>query len=703
MARQSKSLQVGLLMGGLVVSGAVFAQNQPVYSSAQVDRAKATYAGAGGCFACHGPDLGGGEFGPPLRGVNFRNRWAGSTMAELFDQLKQMPPGGAANLGDSTYADLAALILSENGYAAGGTAFPTERVALQAMSMPGERPKQQGGQRLSARAKLPFYPTPPNPLDRISPVTDALLTNAPDGEWLQWRRTWDATAYSPLKEVTRANADNLRLNWSFALPAGANATTPLVHDGVMFLYAQDNVIALNAKSGELLWRYVPELAKDNRSTVKRSLALYGNKVYAATSDGRVIALNVQTGKVVWNEPIDEQVQAGTTGGPLVAKGKLMIGVLGRPNPGGGYIQAFDAETGKKAWRFYSIPRPGDVGANTWNGVDLAKLTGGSVWTPGYYDPVNNLVFFSPTPTYDTLPLRDKVKTKGVNNDALFTDTTIALNPDTGKLVWYYQHMQNDQWDLDWGFERQIVNLKVGGVERRAVVTGGKLGIFDAMDAKTGEYLSSTDLGWQTLVSKIDPKTGYKTTKPELLPGDGKSKFMCPHAGGGRSWMPTALNPTSKVLFVPYVESCMALAQVGEGERGNLTTGVRWELMPSEKSDGKYGRVQAINLETHQTVWTARDRAPTSTGVLATAGGVVFAGALDRYFKAYDETNGNVLWKARLSDVPSTAPITYTVDGKQYVAIVVGYGSAQSASFGALVPDIVVPVIPSSSVYVFALP
>jgi alcohol dehydrogenase (cytochrome c) len=702
MARQNTSLQFGLLLGGLLASGALYAQNQPVYSSAQVERGKAAYAGAGGCFACHGPDLGGGEFGPPLRGVNFRNRWAGATMAELFDQLKQMPPGGGANLGDSMHADLAALILSENGFAAGPTAFPTDRTALQAMAMPGERPRQQGGQRLSSLAKLPFYPTPPNPLDKITPVTDALLSKAPEGEWLQWRRTWDAQAYSPLKQVTRANADNLRLNWSFALPAGPNSTTPLVHDGVMFLYSQDNVIALDAKSGELLWRYVHQLPQDVRSNVKRALALYGNKVYAATSDGRMVALDVQSGKVVWNQPIDNDVRASTSSGPLVAKGKVMVGVLGRMS-GGGYIQAFDAETGNRSWRFYSIPRPGEPGSETWNGLDLASLSGGTVWTPGYYDPENNLVYFSPAPTYDTLPLREKTKKKGFNNDALYTDATIALNPDTGKLVWHYQHMQNDQWDLDWGFERQVLNLKVGGKDRRVVVTGGKLGIFDVMDAKTGEYLSSTDIGWQNLVTKIDPKTGYKTTKPELLPGDGKTKFMCPHAGGGRSWMPTAINPESKVMFVPAVESCMALAPVAQGERGSLTTGVRWELMPHEKSDGKYGRVQAINLETRQTVWTARDRAPTTTGVLATAGGVVFAGALDRFFKAYDESNGNVLWKARLSDVPSSAPITYTVDGKQYVAIVVGYGSAQAASFGALVPEIVVPVIPSSSVYVFALP
>jgi len=702
MGIQHRLIRMGLLAGGLAMSAGVLAQGAPTYSSEQADRGRATYNGAGGCMACHGPDLGGGQFGPPLRGVNFRNRWAGTAISELFEQVRLMPPGGGGSLGNPVYADLTALILSENNIAAGAP-LPAEAAALTAMVMPGEKPPAgPRTQPLRAGIKLPFYPTPANPLDTYTPVTDALMASPPEGAWLQWRRTLDAQAYSPLKQITRANASDLQLAWSYSLPGGPNAATPLVHDGVMFLFSQDNVFAVDAKSGEMLWRYQHQLPGSARPTVKRTVALYGNKVYAPTSDGRVIALDAQTGKLVWSEPIDDNEPAATTSGPLVAKGKLMIGVNGRI-AGGGYIQAFDAETGKKAWRFYSIPRPGEPGGNSWNGLPVESLSGGTIWTPGYYDPVNNQVFFSPAPTYDTKPLLTRSGPRGTTNDALYTDATIALNPDTGKLVWHYQHMENDQWDLDWSFERTVMNLRVNGVDRRLVVTAGKLGIFDALDAKTGQYVFSTDMGWQTLVTSIDPKTGRKIFNKDLTPGDGKPKFMCPHAGGGRSWLPTAYNPDSKIIFIPAVDSCMTLAPVGEGERGSLTTGVRWEVQPHPQSDGKYGRLQAINLETRQTVWTQRERAPTTTGVLATAGGVVFSGSLDRAFKAYDQESGSLLWQARLGDVPSAAPITYTVDGRQYVAMVVGYGSAQAASFGGLTPEIVLPSFPSSAVYVFALP
>lgn len=695
----------GIVLTALMASGAAYGQAMPSYDPAQAERGRSLYAVT--CAACHGPDLGGGQFGPPLKGVNFRQRWAAQPVADLFEQVRTMPPGQARSMSDTGYAELVALMLAENGIAAGQQALPTDVASLRAMVLPGKAapgPRQSAGGGLTRGYKLPFWPQPPNPLDSISPVTDALLTNPPEGDWLQWRRTWDAKAFSPLDQVNRNNVKDLGVAWSLALPPGPNAATPLVHDGVIFVHAfRDNVLALDAATGAQLWQYSRQLPEGVAPSVKRNLALYGDKLYVGTSDAHLVALDVKTGVVVWDKEIGAYASGlRLTGGPLAAKGKVIIGTLGR-SAGGPYVAAYDAVTGAEAWRFYTIARPGEPGGNTWNDLPLEKRNGGSVWTAGYYDPVTNLAYFGVAPTYDTGPLRNPVGKRGITNDALYTDATVAINPDTGKLVWHYQHMQNDQWDLDWGFERQVLNLKVGGKDRRVVVTGGKLGIFDVMDAKTGEYLSSTDIGWQNLVTKIDPKTGYKTTKPELLPGDGKTKFMCPHAGGGRSWMPTAINPESKVMFVPAVESCMALAPVAQGERGSLTTGVRWELMPHEKSDGKYGRVQAINLETRQTVWTARDRAPTTTGVLATAGGVVFAGALDRFFKAYDESNGNVLWKARLSDVPSSAPITYTVDGKQYVAIVVGYGSAQAASFGALVPEIVVPVIPSSSVYVFALP
>jgi alcohol dehydrogenase (cytochrome c) len=239
--------------------------------------------------------------------------------------------------------------------------------------------------------------------------------------------------------------------------------------------------------------------------------------------------------------------------------------------------------------------------------------------------------------------------------------------------------------------------------KKVVLTGGKQAVYDLMEADTGKYVKSFDLGVQNIITSIDPKTGDKTMDPDLYPGDGKTKLVCPHAGGAKNWIPGSYNPDTKLLYVPLVESCMDMLPVGAGERGSLSTGVRWALRPRPDSDGRYGRLQAVNVETGKTVWTERQRAPQSTGTLATAGGVVFAGALDRWFTAYDDATGATLWKTRLTDVPNSAPISYTIDGKQYVAVVVGHGGAQAATFPALVPEIPLPAVRSSSVWVFELP
>ena len=366
--------------------------------------------------------------------------------------------------------------------------------------------------------------------------------------------------------------------------------------------------------------------------------------------------------------------------------------------------ALDSETGKEAWRFYSIARPEEPNGNSWNGLPLDQRSGGSIWTAGSYDPGLNLAFFGPAPTYDTGPLRNRVNTPGVTNDALYTNTTVAINPDTGKLVWYYQHMANDQWDFDWAFERQLISLRNNsGQSRKLVVTGGKPGFYDALEAETGKYAFSFDMGIQNFVTSIDPATGAKRVDPNLVPGTGQPIVVCPHAGGGRSWIPGALNPETKMLYVPATETCMNLIPTPAGGRGFLSTGVSVNVRPRPDSDGRYGRLQAINLETKKTVWTERQRAPQTSGILATAGGVIFAGALDRWFTAYDETNGKNLWRVRLNDVPNSAPITYTANGKQYIAVVVGYGGAQAASFPQLTPEIALPVARSSTIWAFELP
>jgi alcohol dehydrogenase (cytochrome c) len=263
---------------------------------------------------------------------------------------------------------------------------------------------------------------------------------------------------------------------------------------------------------------------------------------------------------------------------------------------------------------------------------------------------------------------------------------------------------NDQWDFDWAFERQIVRLPVDGRPRRVVLTAGKEAIYDALDLDDGgRYLFSIDLGLQNFITAIDARTGAKTIDPKLVPSREEAIVVCPHAGGAKSWVPGAINPTTRVLFVPLVESCMDLTPVPLEQRGSLSTGVRWTIRPRQDSDGRYGRIQAIDLETRTTLWTERQRAPQTTGVLATAGGLVFAGSLDRVLTAYDDSTGAALWQAKLNDVPSSSPISFGVDGEQYVAMTVGYGSAHALTFPMLTPEIDLPVVRSATIWVFGLP
>ncbi len=569
--------------------------------------------------------------------------------------------------------------------------------------LPPPPPGPGGG--VSPFVTLPPAPGKANPLDKLTPVSDALLINPPPGDWLTWRRTYDDVGFSPLKDIDRGNAANLRVAWTWSLPAGANEGTPLVHDGVMFVFGfGDRVEALNAATGDLLWHYARKLPEDARPAVKRNLALYGDKLYVATSDSHMVTLDIKTGRVVWDHAVaDFKAGYRLSGGPLVAKGKVMQGVAGQA-AGGNFIVGLDANTGEEAWRFYTIARPGEPGGDSWNGLPLEKRNGGSVWTAGSYDPELNLAYFGVGQTYDTGPLVHPSDKPGVTRDALYTDCTLAFNPDTGKLVWYFQHVPNDQWDLDWAFERQLIPLQINGVTTKLAITSGKMALYDALDAATGKYEFSIDLGLQNIVTAVDPKTGAKTINPKTLPGDGETKLVCPHAGGAKNWTPASYNPGTQILYVPLVESCMDMIPVKTGERASLSSGVRWAVRPRLDSDGQYGRVMAINLATRKVVWTERQRAPITTGVLDTAGGLVFEGSIDRTFRARDGSNGKVLWQQRLNDVPNSAPISYTAAGKQYVAITVGNGGAIPATWQPLVPDIQNPPDRGgSAVWVFELP
>jgi len=292
-----------------------------------------------------------------------------------------------------------------------------------------------------------------------------------------------------------------------------------------------------------------------------------------------------------------------------------------------------------------------------------------------------------------------------SNDGLYTDSTVALRPDTGALVWHYQHQKRDVWDLDWVFEQTVVTLKVDGRPKKLVVTGGKSAIFDAVDAATGAFVFSKDLGLQNLVLAIDPKTGEKTMNPAVQPEAGKPKLICPSALGVRNWPATALNPETRILYIPIVqENCGEYTYAPRTAALTATGGLdtRFSPRPPPDHDGMFGRLAALDLQTQRVVWTRRQRIPIAGSTLVTGGGVLFSGDLDRYFYGSDQATGKVLWRTRLSAAPESSPVTYAVNGRQYVAVVAGGGSPTGASGRLFAPELAPPSA-GVTLVVFELP
>jgi alcohol dehydrogenase (cytochrome c) len=509
----------------------------------------------------------------------------------------------------------------------------------------------------------------------VRPVADAALRAPPAGDWLQWGRTYDGQNFSPLKAIGRGNVKALAPAWRTPLPAGPSMPTPVVHDGVMFLQtAPDLVLALDAATGAELWRHAYKPA--TFSSQKMGLAIAGGRLYVPTSDLHVIALDARTGAQVWDHeiPIDPPAVRRTDfqlrSAPLVVGDKLIQGVTASGAPGGGFITGLDIATGKELWRFHTIARPGEPGGNSWNGLPLEKRSGASVWDQGTFDPALHLVYYGVGQTYDTGPLNKPSGVPGTTRDSLYTDSTLALDPDTGRLAWHYQHLANDQWDLDWVFERQLVNLNVGGRERRVVMTIGKMGILDALDAKTGAYLFSIDSGTQNVITAIDPKTGAKTTDPQRWPDPTKSTLICPSVSGARSWPSTSFSPQTGLVYVPVTQWCHLFGPKGY-KLLSSGVGLTGAEHPDAAKSGMMGRLQALDVRGRKLGWRQDQPAPISTSVLATAGGVLFAGDLDPSLKAFDDRDGKLLWRSALDDYPSSSVITYAVAGRQYVAVVMG--------------------------------
>lgn len=635
------------------------------YSATQAEKGAVTYQQA--CLPCHRANGGGGVM-PVLVDDSFKTRWAGRPAADLFKAVKRMPPG--ANLGDDNYINVVAYLLKVHGVEAGKHELPSDVAALNTMMLPTSA-DAVATHTVAGAKNQPL-------LAALTPVSADLLANPPASDWLSWGRSNDRTGFSPLDDINKKTVGQLESAWSLKLAAGNNNPTPLIHDGVMFLYTfPDTVMALDATNGALLWRYQQE-PEGRAPDRKMGIALGGNKVFVPTSDMRMLALDMKTGAKVWDTKIaySNDLPVDNSGAstyklraaPIVADGKVIMGVVSSVVPTGGFIFALDMDTGVESWRFRTIAQPGTPDGNSWNGLSAEQRSGGSVWNSGSYEPDLGLVYFGVAPTYIVQPFYQSSGDPAHNRDAKYTNGTVALDVKTGELRWHYSHHILDHWDLDWAHERQIIDLNIDGEQRRVVSTVSKGALLDALDAVTGEYLFSVEMGIHTTISAIDPDTGMKTNNPETEPGRKGEYLVCPVAFGARSWTPTSYDSRNKLLYQPFIEACSLAGDTGYPM---LMTGVKVRTAAWPGSKGKIGRLHAIDMEKGETRWLHRQVTPIVSSTLATAGGLVFAGDLEPSLKAFDSDTGELVWQKQLTDDPSSSIITYAVNGKQYLAVVIG--------------------------------
>jgi alcohol dehydrogenase (cytochrome c) len=541
----------------------------------------------------------------------------------------------------------------------------------------------------SAQQHQPYAGAPPLPSD------------APSDNWPTYGGNDSAWRYSKLSQINRTNVHKLVPVWAFQTGKveGGFSTTPIVFDGVMYITSPGNrIFAINAATGKEIWHYYYQLPKTMGliyGPVNRGVALGGGLVFMGTLDNHLVALNQKTGKEVWNVDIEDVRACGCniTGAPLVVKDKVLVGVTGGDSAHRGYINAFFLSNGHRAWHFWTIPGPGEKGHETWTG-DSWKVGGGATWLTGSYDPELNLVYWGiGNPAADFY---------GGNREGtnLYTDSVVALDPDTGDLKWYYQEIPHDVWDWDSAYECVLIDAMVQGKPRKLLVHPNKGGYTWVLDRTNGHFVTAwpyvENVNW---ITGVDANGALLGRKPSP---NANSELICPSVAGGRSWNHGAFNPETGFFYTAASEWCETLVSQKE-EPHNGETYFGGQYLFKDPPHGKAGgHLDAYDPVTGKRQWSYRSKYPLLASVLATGGDLIFSGDPEGNFFALDARTGARLWSFSTGSGNRGSAVTFAVAGKQYVAVPVGWGGAASGAFPQLWPE--AEDFPGgATLFVFALP
>ncbi len=555
------------------------------------------------------------------------------------------------------------------------------------------------------------------------PVTQAVQANPDPADWLHISRTYNQHRFSPLTQINKGNVAQLRMAWSRGLPAGVQESTPIVYRGVMYVMAPGaSIQALNATNGDLLWEYERNYPTGvlSRAARSKSLGIYEDMIYFGAPDGFLLALDARTGKLRWETKVDNgQI---TAGGLLVADGKV---ISNRTCDQGKrefcFIAAHDARTGKEVWKFHVTAAPGEPGGDTWGDIPAGQRAAGPWGLPGSYDPVRKVVYWgvaNPNP-YTRFKRYGRYDTVSPTSPAeLYSNSTLALNVETGKLVWYFQELAGDDWDADHNQERILVRTRVSpdprfvkwinpalaaGTEQDVVITVAEGGGMFAVAQQTGQFLWARPFPYDdpnVNMSVVDVKTGRTGVNPEkLFKKDGDTILGCYHNTRGL-WQ-IAYHPGKNSLYVPFHDQCLSMTAVNASASGfGRRTGV---IRPG--SDPKaYMGMAKIDVATGEMRVIYSQPQGTNGSALTTAGDLVFFGDLNRRVRALDADSGKVLWETVVGGMIVNSTISYAVNGKQYVMVYTGIGqSVTSGPLGLTATAMPPAVTGHNAIYVFALP